>query len=203
MGYVKTLAEARPLLRPGWHLLGWRPDRPGFFGRLNRRIGRGEYTHFEVVCLGDVGARALVAIGAIKFDGIREASLEAIVAEPGGHWDVFEVTPPDYIEYDGDAASAYMRSQLGQPYGWWSLITATARMCLFIRVAIPADLNDLKVTIGDKFCSQINSVAMAIGGLDPVPNCAHRQTGPNDLARSAVLRKVFTLKPEVLKCYGD
>ncbi len=198
---VHTLSDAIPLLRPGWHLLGWRPDRPGFFGWLNRRIGRGEYTHVEMVCAGwNFAGKAgpLLSIGAIKFEGIREISLKSLVAEPGGHWDVFEVTPPAGVEYDGDKASAYMRSQLGEPYGWWSLIKATARMCLCIRVAIPADLDDLKVTIGDKFCSQINSVAMAIGGLDPVPNCAHRQTGPNDLARSAVLPKVFTLKPEVL-----
>lgn len=156
-------------------------------------VGRGKYTHFEMVCSGDAGS--LVSIGAIWFVGIRETSLESLVAEPG-YYDVFEVTPPAGVEYDGDAASNYMRSQLGQPYGGLALFKAVARMCLFIRVAIPADLDDLKVTIGDKFCSQINSVGMAFGGLDPVPNCAHRQTGPNDLARSAVLHEVFTLKPE-------
>lgn len=111
----------------------------------------------------------------------------------------------DRIELDGtiearrgDVADVAI-ARLGQPYGWWSIVRdALSRLpvlALFWRRRHYSidDLEDPGVRVK---CSTLVALAWRQGaGLDLVPNLADRSTDPGDLARSAALRRLYTLEP--------
>ncbi len=171
-------------------VLLFRPLRPGILGRLITRIGRGPYSHAELAvwCHG-----RLLSCGALRWHGVRAATLSGLVEDHDCQWDVFRVVPRRDGDYDRGLAVDYMLGILGQGYGWYDLLrTAAARMCL-ARLLIPPDIDDRRASTHPSFCRQAVSRSLNAGGIDPVHFRAHRATGPNDLARSTCLKYLFTL----------
>lgn len=197
---------ARPLIKDGDVLLF---ESKGWVAATIRWATRSTYSHAALaVWWGD----RLMVVESREGSGCRAVPLSSVIRS--SRVSVFRATEvPDEVPLTDrstalglpvyrrvrEAVAGYAIERLGQPYGWWSILRdALSRLpvlALFWRRRHYSidDLEDPGVRVK---CSTLVALAWRQGaGLDLVPNLADRSTDPGDLARSAALRRLYTLEP--------
>lgn len=200
---------ARPLIKDGDVLLF---ESKGWVAATIRWATRSTYSHAALaVWWGDrlmvvesregAGCRAVPLSSAVRSSNITlyRVVTQVPVGTPEFAAHVARVEGDAEIEGRRQAVGDVAIGRLGQPYGWWSILRdALSRLpvlALFWRRRHYSidDLEDPGVRVK---CSTLVALAWRQGaGLDLVPNLADRSTDPGDLARSAALRRLYTLEP--------
>jgi len=179
---------ARPLIADGDVLLFRR--RHNLQGILIGAAGRSPYAHAALAAWWD---SCLLCLEARQFAGCRAVTLSSQVSDHPGRIDVYRIDSARWPEYRQQKAVDLMRRLCGKPYGWFALFAASLRHLPILRFFVRPELNG-RALDRPPYCSMAVAHAMRAAGVDPVPNLSDRLTEPGDLARSAVLRYLFTLE---------
>jgi len=164
----------------------------GFVSRLISNTGRGEYSHAAKVLFW---GKHPFCVEVREWHGGRAVTLESQVKKYPGRIDVYRTNPRNRTDFAERVANNTMRLFAGQPYGWWSVVTAALGRIPFVRSLFAPPNEDVALAESPPFCSQAVAIADRSGGVDPVPNLGDRLTEPNDLARSHFYEYTCTLKP--------
>ena len=78
-------------------------------------------------------------------------------------------------------------------YGWFNVLRLLPRHLPLIRRLMATDTDDQRTSWWPPFCSMAFSMSERVGGVDPCPSRADRDTEPHHLAESPVYYKKFTL----------
>lgn len=178
-------SEARRQIRDADLLLFRRRSR---LTRLIAVAGRSPYVH---AAMAGWWKDRLMCVE-MSSGGGRAQLLSNLVAQWPGVIDVYHVNSVGR-RFSREKALRAMIGITGKRYGWASLFRAALLHLPMFRFLVSPDVNDLESSTRPPFCSQAVSMAMRIGGVDPVPNLADRLTEPGDLARSAMYEYRLTL----------
>jgi len=177
-------------------LLLWRPT--SLMGRIIAACGRSEYSHAGMAAW--VGVR-LDSLDMVQWRGGVRGPLTDLVARHPGRCDWYEAVPylgelgNTPIWYDREGAVRTMGRFVGRRYGCRAIILVSLRHMPIARLLCPVPSDDEHSHL-PAFCSGAVSIACTDGGgIDPVPQLAHRLTEPGDLARSLLCRYRATLYP--------
>lgn len=159
--------------------------------RLISACGRGVHCHAGVAAWwGD----NLFCLEVREWHGGRAVLLEHEVARRPGLIDVYRL-----ISFGAESRFGIVHKMLrfaGAGYGYWSVLRTAAYHLPVLRMAIKPLTDDQMENGRPPYCSQAVAYACRAGAnIDLVPNAADCMTEPADLARSALLKYQFTLRP--------
>ncbi len=168
------------LHRRGRSILSW----------LISAVGRSPYSHAGIVDrIDDV----LVEIDVTIFAGATAGKLRPKVDRWPGRIDVYRPVEP-VERWQRHAAARRMWRLTSRRYGWWAILLAGMVRVPVLRLLVRPQWSEERPD-WLPYCSMAISKAYRCAGVDLVPNLADRYTEPGDLARSALLRYLFTLEP--------
>lgn len=156
--------------------------------------GRGQHSHAAKAAWWNEELFCLEVTGSC---GGRAVTLASQVQRLPGRIDVYEANPDcRWPQYNRIGAVQVMSRFAGCNYGWLNLLAAALIHLPWVRLLVPANVDDRAIDRRPPFCSQAVAIADRLGGgVDPVPQLADRLTEPCDLARSQFYRYRFTLVP--------
>lgn len=192
-----------------------------FISRMIQRSGEGEYSHAALAtfpkCLQCPEDREILEVSEFREGkGGRTVSITGAYSKDieAGIIDVYRVINPlvkvFFDEKDGKIKESLqmfnprgitneMRKATGLPYGWdkiwWILKKKIFGLRLFHSLEKSSDDAIIK-SMKDVYpvCSTAVAYCYSKYGYDLVPNRADSYTEPSDLARSAILSYLFTIK---------
>ena len=204
-----SFSKARFLLHEGDVLL-FRGQ--GIVSSFIKRAGEGQYSHVGVASrVKDFdGKHMWECVEFREGRGGRSVNLERYVAGNDGIIDVFRPTKVRrYSEFDGTEVrereitfngrrvTSCMRRMTGLPYGWRRILWIMLHKLPFLRFLYPMgslvddSLNDEPIY---PVCSTATAHCFASIGWDLTHHRANQYMEPSDVARSAILDYLFTLK---------
>lgn len=141
-----------------------------------------------------------------EFRGGRSIYLPNAVRRNPGRIDVYRVVPVVYEpyfngeikwipkEFTEEVANEVTRTALqitGNPYGWTNIYNIAKGYAPFFRLR-RTDKGDDEISQA-YVCSTVISYSFRINYVDPCPHISDGRTTPADIARSAVLKYMFTI----------
>ena len=177
-----------------------------------RRASQGHYSHVGVISgYGYNGHRVWECVEFLEYKGGRTINLDRYIKSYEGSIDIFRPSrKKNIIIYDQendqiidkniplDAQGVIntMRKMTGLPYGWKRIWWLFQRKAPFLRIIYPIDSvvdDNIKEPVYP-VCSTAIAYSFSKQGYDVVHHRADDYTEPSDLARSALLHYLFTIK---------